>query len=239
MGQETTTKVADLAQSDLIQQQTLKIITSLKDDLLKAFPRLAAKHEVEPEEIQLALRFADKESGEGEMYYQIFKKWQPLKNAAGEAIRAHFGMDICGEDSLLPPPEVMQKEALVGMYFLGVQMAHHVSEPGQFSKWAEKYSVTKWSNIQGIFYMKAGLLWFAVFVTDPETGKSTMREKIDLFEIFEQFAKPASVEGEEFVVDQEEKEVKQVEAAATAIETTETETTTVTATSAAPDGFAH
>ena len=171
----------------------VKMITELRQDLKNAFKRLATQHNVSESSIQLALRFKDLETLEGEMFYQLMVDWKPIREANFN--RDFLGME--GKSALFP--DSSGKEAFIKIYVLGFPQ---LKIRGVFEKIAEKFNIQRWSDVSGVFYktgdsepIKLGI-WLASF--DAEAGKKKNKrvELIDLFEEEKEKPKEAAPENE-------------------------------------------
>jgi hypothetical protein len=228
-------KIAELAQSNAIQQKVTELMLSLQENILSAFPRHALKHSVAPTDIQFAIRFDDLENGEGEIYYQVFVKWKPLED------RAHFGIDICGNDSLFPDPDTIQKQQIIEAYLVGINMMG-ITQPGKFHEYAEKYNIKVWSHIQAVFYLKDNTLFLGIYVNETENGvvKSKLKEKIDITAEFN-LTKESAPQEEKVQIDNAPEQVQAESVATAAAQEQTAESVTqeeTTAVNSAPDGFA-
>jgi len=164
-----------------------KMISELRDDLIGAFKRLAVEYNTTEEKIQLGICFKDiveketgKQTGNGQMYYQLFVNWAPVREA-------NFNRDILGiQGKAALYPDSTGKEAFIKVYVTGFPQ---LKIDGLFLTLAQKHNVQQWSHMSGIFYKKnpEDQIKLGIFVKQGETSKRV--ELIDIFENLQTTAK--------------------------------------------------
>lgn len=141
----------------------------LQKSLRQSFFRLAQQEGADFFGIQMAIRMNDEPNGDGKMYFQILKRWRPVR-------LANFSLDFLGNRD---PIDTTGYEKLVLLYLMGSDFGI----PSHYAIIAEKYNVKKWSQISVVLYMKAEhpeKVLVGVYIAN-EQGVPEMKERINLF----------------------------------------------------------